>query len=101
MSRYFNLIVFLATLYCVQSKYIDVELREGRNIKGTGEVEIELKVKRANKTTFATNGIIKVNVPISNLYQMRTLLFKKQGNEYRLTPYHVGMCFLFVTLFLH
>ena len=60
MSHYSHLIFILAALCCINCEFFDVELREGRMIKGNGQVEFDLKVKRANKTINAVSGDMKI-----------------------------------------
>lgn len=82
--------IFLSvTLKYVQSDFFEVGITEGRSIPGS--VNAELKVKKVNKTLYAVSGSLKVGVSLDDSYQVQLLIFKKQGNEYRLTPFHIGM----------
>ena len=111
MSLKFLLLLCLpiGTVYC----YFDVELTEGRYLNGTGEVRFdEIKVKRVNKTLYGISGKLEVSEEIDDSFEVLILIFyltliflnllvavynqvtesffKKQGNEYRLTPFHIG-----------
>lgn len=82
-------LIFLSlTLNCVKSDFFEVGITEGRSIPGA--INVDLKVIRVNKTLHAVSGSLKFGVPLDNSYQVRLQIFKKQGNEYRLTPYHIG-----------
>lgn len=66
----FNFVVLNSAIYLVQCDYFDVEMREGRIIKGNGQFEFDLKVKRANKTVYAVSGNMITHTPLNDSHQV-------------------------------
>ncbi|KAG5682540.1 hypothetical protein PVAND_011887 [Polypedilum vanderplanki] len=67
-------------------------MTEGRAIRGkNNEINFDgVKIKKLNKTNFALSGSMDVTVEIDDTFELECNLYKKQGNEYKLTPFHIG-----------
>jgi hypothetical protein len=71
--------------------YIDVEVREVKQISGKKFVDLtNLKVKKLNKTTRGIVGHFTVKAAdLGNNMQVAIQFWKKQGGEYRQLPYRL------------
>ena len=61
----------LTILGCGEENYFEVGMTEGRQIKGNGLAEINVKVQKINKTTYALSGNVKIKVPLDDSYQVK------------------------------
>ena len=71
MFCFLHLILMLTILGCGEGNYFEVGMTEGRQIKGNGLAEINVKVQKINKTTYALSGNVKIKVPLDDSYQVK------------------------------
>jgi hypothetical protein len=67
--------------------YVEVNLQTCEQLEGVTNIDFTaLKVKKLNKNRGLV-GPVKINIPLDNTYTVEGKLYKKQGGEYKETPY--------------
>lgn len=85
--KFLLLITFFFTLTPPLPAYFDIQLDRIEVIKQNPEILIfNLKIRKTNKVR-SIIGNITIQVPADNLVACETKVLKKQGNEYRYTPF--------------
>jgi hypothetical protein len=67
---YFRSVLLFAILECAVGSFLEAGMTEGRKIEGSGQVDINMKVQKINKTMYALSGVITIKVALDDSYQV-------------------------------
>lgn len=85
--------IFGLTIIIQTFAYQEVSITDGRPIVANDTKFINfdnLRVRKVNKTHHLIVGTVEIFRDISNKFKIANFLYRKAGNAYKKTPYHIG-----------